>query len=248
MAKKKSETVAKAAAPTNLFAAAAKKAAAAPKKEKGTVIQLPKELDAEGKLVGESKILNESVAAAIEAKAEEKTAATKGALAKAKLKTFAQSEVVKLYAQLGVPPTTPVSVVNHNGESVTYVMADKSQQNPISEEQVALFKELLGDDGAAKVVHEKQMFFFDTATMEQQAENDKEHTVFEIVCELINKIMATEARLSQDQKNSLIKSVVKTYLEPNTLDRIAVLCGSDAAKIAQFYDAAGTACVRSIQV
>jgi hypothetical protein len=248
MAKKKSETVAKTAAPTNLFAAAAKKAAATPKKEKGTIITLPKELDAEGKLVGESKILNESVTAAIEAKAEEKTAATKGALAKTKLKNFAQSEVVKLYAKYEVPPATPVSVVNHMGESVTYVMADKSQQNPISEEQVALFEELLGEDGAAKVVHKKQTFFFDTATMEQQAANDKEHTVFEIVCELINKIMANETRLSQDQKNSLIKSVVKTYLEPNTLGRIAALCGSDAAKIAQFYDAAGTACVRSIQV
>jgi hypothetical protein len=231
----------------NLFANAAKAAASAPKKTSGTVIALPKELDTEGKLIGDSKLLNEAVSNAIEAAAEEKTAKTKGTLAKTKLMGFAQQEVVKLYAKLGVPPTTPVSVVNHNGESVTYVMADKSQQNPISPEQIAMLRELLGDEGAAQVVDERTTFFFDNATMGEKAAND-EKTVFDIVCEHVNATIATDPRLSDEQKANLLKSTVKSFLKPNTLNRIAELCGSNAAKIGQFYEAAGTACVRSIKV
>lgn len=245
MAKK--SAVAKSPAP-NLFANAKKAAAAAPKKEKGTVVQLPKELDTEGKLVGESKLLNDAVTAAIEAQVEEKTAKTKGNLAKTRLIPFAQSKVVELYAKLGVPPPTPFSLVNHNGESVTYVMADKSQQYPLNEEQVELFKSILGEDGAAKVIRDKTVFSFDPDTMEQQAENAKDKTVLEIVAELVSAALANDTRLSDDQKSTLLKSSVKTFLQPNTLDRVAELCGADVAKIGQFYDAAGSSCTRSIKV
>jgi hypothetical protein len=248
MAKKKATAAAPTVAPVNLFAKAAKTAAEAPKKAKGTIVQLPKELDAEGKLVGESAILNNAVTNAITADAESKAALTKLNLAKQRLLTYAQQRVVELYAQAGVLPPTPVSVVNHNGESVTYVMADKSQQNPIGKEQVALFKELLGDDGANSVIQEKTLFFFDFATMDQPAANAKDKTVFEIVQEAINSVMATETRLSEEQKANLIQSTCKTYLKENTLSRIATICGADSARIAQFYDAAGTACVRSIKV
>lgn len=248
MAKAK-KTATPAPAPTlNLFANAAKAAAAAPKKEKGTVIQLPKELDTDGKLIGESAILNNAVTAAIEAAAEEKTAKNKGALAKTRLLAYGQSKVVELYAKLGVAPTTPVNLVNHNGESVTYVMADKSQQNPIGPEQVELLKGILGDDGAAKVINQRTIFSFDPATMDEQAANDKTKTVFDIVCEIVSTALTNDPRLSDEQKGALIKSTAKTYLQPNTLDRLAELCGADASRIGQFYDAAGTACVRSIKV
>jgi hypothetical protein len=159
---------------------------------------------------------------------------------------YAQAEVVKLYAKLGVPPATPVSIVNHNSQAVTFIMADKSQQNPISPEQVALFKELLGDDGATKVIDERTTFSFDPATMSEKAANDTDKTVFDVVCELVSTALTNDPRLSDEQKGALIKSNVKTYLQPNTLDRIAELCGADAARIGKFYDAAGTACVRSI--
>ena len=251
MAKKKVEAAPaapKAAPAPNLFAKAAVAAKAAPKKEKGTMVQLPQQLDTDGKLVGESAILNNAVTAAIEAKAEENAAKTKGTLAKGKLMNFAQARVVELYAKLGVPPATPVSVINHNGESVTYVMADKSQQNPINAEQVALFKELLGDEGAARVVHEKTQFFFDPETMDETAANAQDKTVFEIVCELVSTALAADPRLSDEQKGAIIKSTTKTYLQVNVLDRVAELCGADSARIAQFYEAAGTACVRSIKV
>jgi len=244
---KKSEQVAKSAAP-NLFAKAAKAAANKPKKKDGTLIQLPKDLDTEGKLIGESALLNQAVSNAIEAKAEEDTAKTKGTLAKGKIMTYAQGEVVKLYAKLGVPPETPVSVVNHNGESVTYVMADKSQQNPMGAEQVALLETLLGADAAAKIIQKRTIVSFNFKTMDEQAANAKDKTVFDVVAEVVSNALMSDPRLSTVQKESLIESVEKTYLQVGTLQRVAELCGSDAKKIGQFYDAIGSACVRSIKV
>ena len=161
---------------------------------------------------------------------------------------YGQSRVVELYAKLGVAPATPVSLVNHNGESVTYVMADKSQQNPVGPEQVELLKSLLGDDGASKVVSERTIYSFNPETMEEKAAHDESKTVFEIVCETVSTALANDPRLSDEQKAAIIKSTSKTYLQPNTLDRLAELCGADAGRISQFYDAAGTACVRSIKV
>lgn len=248
MAKKKAETVAKSAAPKpNLFAKATQAAAVAPKKEKGTVIQLPKELDTAGKLIGESAVLNQAVTAAIEAAAEEKTAKTKGQLAKGRLLSYGDGRFVEMTAKLGVMPPTPVNIVNHNGESVTYVVQDKSQQYPLGPEQVELFNELLGEDGANKVIHKKTEFAFDVATMEEKAANDTK-TVFDVVCEIVSNALINDPRLSDEQKGSLIKSVEKTFLQPNTLDRIATLCGADSERIGQFLGAAGSSCVRYIKV
>ena len=245
MAKK--AVVAKSPAPKpNLFAKAKEQAVAAPKKEKGTVIQLPKELDTDGKLIGESAILNNAVTEALEASAEEKAAKNKGALAKGRLSTYAESRFVELTAKLGVLPPTPVSVVNHNGESVTYIVQDKSQQNAIGQEQIDLFKEILGEGGAARVVHTKTIYAFNADTMEQKAAN-ADLSVAEIVAEVVSAALATDARLSDEQKAELITSVEKTYLTPNTLPRVAELCGADSGRIGQFLTAAGSACVRYIK-
>jgi hypothetical protein len=247
-AKKNAAPAAPVAPKVNLFAKAVQKAAEKPKKPKGTVITLPKNLDGEGKLVGDSAILNQAVTEAIEAGAEEKTAKNKGALAKGRLMTYAQSEVVKLNAQLGVLPPTPINVVNHKGESVTYIMADKSQQNPIGAEQISLLETLLGEDGAAKIIQKRNIISFNFETMDKQAANEPSKTVFDIVAEVVNDALLGDPRLSTEQKESLLVSTEKTYLQPNTICRSAELCSADAAQIAQFFEAIGSACVRSIKV
>jgi hypothetical protein len=247
MAKAK-KSVATPAPAVNLFAKAAKKAATEPKKEKGTIIQLPKDLDEAGKLVGDSALLNQAVSDAITASAEEKAAKTKGTLAKGRLMTYAQGEVVKMNAKLGVLPPTPVSVVNHNGEAITYVMADKSQQNAVSVEQVALLKDLLGVDGAAKIVEKRTTVSFNFETMEQQAANVKGKTVFDVVAEVVSGALMADPRLSAEQKESLLLSTEKTFIRVGVVDRAAELCGADAPRIATFFDAIGSACVRYMKV
>ncbi len=122
----------KPAAVPSLFTKAKEQKVASPVKPKGTVIVLPKDLDAEGNLTGQSEELNKSVTDVIEADREEKAAKSKGNLAKGILNRFIASEYAGLYANRGVVPATPVQVVNHRGESLTYVTQDKSQQNGLA--------------------------------------------------------------------------------------------------------------------
>lgn len=241
MAKKAAKTVV-----PNLFAKAKTAAATAPKKEKGTIIQLPKELGANGQLTGESAILNAAVTQAIEASSEEKAAKNKGNLAKGRISTYAQSRVVDMIARIGVLPPTPINIVNHNGESVTYVMSDKSQQYPISDEQIDLLNDILGEDAASNIVDTRTIYSFDPETMDQKAANC-DQTVFEIVCEVISNALATDPRLSDDQKSAIIKSSEKTYLRAHTIDRMSELCGADVERIGRFMDAVGSACVRYVK-
>ena len=250
----------------NLFAKAKDKVAEAPAKSKGTVFSLPKNLDESGKLIGESAILNNAVHEAREAKSEEDAAKNKGNLAKGRIAKWTLSEVVKTIASIGVLPPTPVSVVNHNGESVTYVMQDKSQQNALKAEQVELFQAVLGEEGAAKVIHKKTVFSFSPDVMEQSAYDPKataaarkqnpdampvfsnERSVMDVIGELISNAVAGCTELTDEQKEALIESKVGMHLRPNTLPRIAELCGGDVARIEQFLDAAGSAAVRYVKV
>ena len=71
------------------------KGKAAPKKKKGTTLRLPQELDGEGKLTGEGKLLNESLTQAIVADEEEKAAKTRCTLAKGLLQKWAFKQFVQ---------------------------------------------------------------------------------------------------------------------------------------------------------
>ena len=249
----------------NLFAKAKDKQAEAPVKAKGTTYQLPKTLDEGGVLTGESKLLNEAVHEILEAAEEEKKAKNKGVLAKGKVGKWTFGEVVKTTAGLGVLPPTPVTVVNHNGESVTYVMQDKSQQNPLKQEQVELFGAIMGEEGAQNIIHEKTVYSFNPEVMEQAAYDAKataaarkanpdaapvysqSESVLDVIMELVSEAIVGCNKLTDEQKEGLIASKTGYHLRPNTLARVAELCGGDVTRIEQFMEAAGSGCVRYIK-
>lgn len=246
MAKKPATATKNAAPKPNLFAKAKAAAVAAPPKSAGSVIELPKELDSDGKLIGESALLNSAVTEAIEADAEAKAASNKSTLAKNRLVGYATGRFVEMTAKLGVLPPTPVKIINHNGESVTFIVMDKSQQYPIRSEQIDLFRGILGDDGAARIVNTKTVYAFNPATMDEKAAN-ADMSVAEIVAELVSNALMSDSRLSDEQKGDLITSSEKTYIAQNTLTRVAELCGADAGRIGQFIAAAGTAFTKYIK-
>ena len=153
----------------NLFAKSKANQEDKPKKSKGTVWELPRELDAEGKLTGESAILHQAVTDAIAADAAKKAAENKGNMAKSRLSQYALSRYVENIANLGVLPTTPMAIANHVGESVTYVVQDKSGQNAITLEQKDMLASVLGEEVAEEIVVERTVFSFNPEVMQQKA-------------------------------------------------------------------------------
>jgi hypothetical protein len=244
MAKKSAAT---AAPKPNLFAKAKEQKAEAPKKSKGTVFQLPKELDAEGKLMGESAVLNYAVTEAHEAAQEEKAAKNKGNLAKGKIARYAQGELVKTIAKLGVMPPTPVSVINHNGESVTYVVTNKAGQNPISDEQIGMLQQEFGEELCTLMTEKRETYAFNPATL-AEATPDGKSTVQDVVFEIVSAALVECKRLSDEQKANIIDATTKSYMRVTTLPRVAELVGADANRLDKFFEYAGSSIVRSVKV
>ncbi|MBW2672196.1 MAG: hypothetical protein JRD89_02115 [Deltaproteobacteria bacterium] len=240
------------AAKPNLFARATEKSLDKPKKnKKGTVLQLPRDLNKESELQGESKILNEAITIAIEAKAE--MAAAKGRLSAAMgaLHEHAEEGWCATYAKHGVQPETPVSLQNHLGQSLTYVVQDKCGQNAIDKEQIELFEILLGEEVAANLVETREAYGFNPDIMKEIAggkKTKKGETVQDVVFEIVTSAVMENTKLTDEQKAELITSTSKTHLKKNTLPRLAELCGSNVGKLQSFLQAAGSAFVRYLKV
>ena len=239
MAKKKEVAV----VAVNPFAAAATAAATAPaKKAKGTTFVLPRELNGEGKLVGQSLVLNESVTRAIEASAEEKAAHNKLDLHKGILAAWALDRTVEKIAELGTLPTTPISIVNHNGEAVTYVIQDKSGQNALSPEQVQMLHAVFGEEGATRMIETRTIYSFNSEVLAQQSQIEGK-TVLDVVAAAV---MGTPG-LTDEQRAALLTAQSKTFVRPNTLIRVAELCGANVERITAWFQAVGSAVVKYVK-
>ena len=240
------------AAKPNLFARAASRTEAAPKKKaKGTVVEIPKDLNDDGELIGESKQLNEAISTAISAKQEMDAAKGRLGAATDLLKPYTAESWADIYAKQGAQPETPVTVMNHKGETLTYVVQDKCGQNPISDEQEELIATLVGQEVAAQLVSTVDSYGFNPKVMTQAAGGTKAkkgQTVQDVVFAIVSDAIFGHAALSEEQQGELIAHVSKNYLRKGTIARIAELCGSNTGRIRSFVEAAGSAIVRYIKV
>jgi hypothetical protein len=253
----------------NLFArAAARTADIAPRAPaKGTPIQLPKDLNDEGELQGISKALNEAVSTVIAAKAEESAAKNKGNAAKGVLNPWMNSRWSERFAEAGVPPASPVTVVNHKGESLTLVVADKTQQYSVSREQIELLGAVLGPECVAKLVVVVESFGFDPKVMGQPAgelpmipddatsdqiealkvEIAAMPTVEQVVAELISDVLTKDKRLTDEQKEALIVQSSVKRVRAGSLPRLAEFCGADAARLESVVEILGSNVTRYLR-
>lgn len=240
------------AAKPNLFARAAENSTTkAKKKKKGTILMLPKDLDGEGQLQGESRLLHEAVTIAIKAKAEMDAAKGRLSSAVGTLHEHAEEAWCALYAGEGVQPETPVVIQNHKGESLTFVVQDKCGQNAVNKDQIELLGILLGEEVAASLIETKEAYGFNPDTLEQVAVGDKangKETVQAVIFKIVSDTIGRSTKLSDDQKAKIFTHVSKTYVKKNTLPRLAELCGSNVGKIQGFLQAAGSAIVRYLKV
>ena len=212
---------------------------------------LPRDLDGKGELQGESKLLNEAVTIAIEAKAAMDAAKGRLGAAMGALHEHAEEAWCATYAEVGAQPETPVAIQNHKGETLTFVVQDKCGQNAIDDGQVELLGILLGEEVAANLIETKEVYGFDPATMKQVSDGPKAkegESVQSVIFKLVSDVIGKCPKLSDEQKEAMFTHTAKTHLRKNTLPRLAELCGSNISKIQSFIQAAGSAFVRYLKV
>ena len=224
----------------NLFAAAKKDKPTTAAVRKGTTFQLPKNLGKDGKLEGESLVLNNAVHNLIEASKEEKNAKAKVSVAKGQLNGWVETVYCMEWAKLGIQPPTPITLVNHNGETNTFVIQDKTQQYTLKDDQVEILTALLGPEGVTKLVENVDVYSFNSRTMAEPAANAEDSTVQDVIFELVSTAVENDDRLSEEQKNALIEVTSTNRVKPSHLSRLAEIGGCDAGKLQELLGAIGS--------
>lgn len=230
----------------NLFNKAAGKTAAAPakSKKKETVWNIsPLVTDVPSK-----EQLNSAVSEMHRLNAERKRVETEQEIYKGILKPWAEERYFEHVAKFGVEPESPLKVVNDKHESVTFVVQDRSGQAVVTDEQVAMLGDLLGQDAAAELIVEAGEFKFDVAVMTQTAPDGT--SVQEVVSEAISEALAKlvdKGRLSADQVENLLSYQTVRRFRPNLLPYALSAGGRNIQKLQSLFGALGSAIVRYVK-
>lgn len=219
----------------SLFATAAKKASAtpAPKSKKKSTAWL----------VGSEKQqqVSKALSVLVELNSQKKAIEAKMDLPKRVITQYAQDQYVEMYADVGVPPESPMQVVNEEGCKVTYVVQDRSSGYKVKEEQIEALAQLLGEDVASGMVCTETTFAFKreaTTNPEMMAVIEKhlEKAVKELV----------KLGLAEDVLD-VLEPETKTTFKPGILDRLGMIVGKDSVKLKGVLQTLGSAAVRYVK-
>ncbi len=203
--------------------------AESPTKKKETVWHAP------------SPEIAEAISELKEISAEEKALKARAEVHKTTVKQFAEGRFYEDYADLGVPPETPMKVQNDAGQQVTFVVQDRSAQYGCKDSQKEAMELLLGPEGVEEVVFEETRFGLSRDVLAREG-----------ALEIVDKALESATRalrkagvLGDDEE--LIDADVVQAFKPGCLKRVAELCGRDTARMRQFVEAMGSSAVRYVK-
>lgn len=241
----------------NLFNKAADNSVRKPKKPvKGTVFEIPGTVPVGG---DETEIvkLHEAVHKILEASREEKDAKNKAAISKGALKDFVETEYATEMVRVSNLPATPVQIINKDGESLTYIVQDKSKTNGLNEEQQEALVALIGNENYEEMTTNVNTFMFDPTIMNDIAgeipasasmdDIAKLPRVCDVIGPAISKAIMESNLLSDDQKVGLIRAESKVLVRGEKLKQIPLYCRNDPNTIIEVLDALGSVLTRYLK-
>lgn len=197
-------------------------------------------------LVGDNEItraVSKSVQQLCVLNAESKALEAKMAVHKKIVSDYAFRNYVSDFAQLGVPPVSPMKVQDGEGNQVTYVVQDRSAQYDVRAEQVDRLMELLGPDLAEDCLYEEVTIGLDRDIMAIPGVSEAVERSLE---RAISKLIG-DGILTEDQSEKLVNVSQKRAFKPGTLGRAAMIVGRDTVKLRQFVEAMGSSCCRYVK-
>lgn len=172
---------------------------------------------------------------------EKKAIEAKMGVHKSIVKRYADKKYVATYVETECSPESPMIVQNGDGEKVTYVVQDRSASSKVSDEQIDALKDLLGPEGAERVIWQETSFGFNPEALAQDG-----------VMEVLEKHL--EKAVKEIEKNDLLpeglellSASTQTAFKPGTLKRLTSICGKDHSRVKQFLDIMAGACVRYVR-
>lgn len=129
-----------------------------------------------------------------------------------------------------------MKVVSDDGDSVTYVVQDRSGQYALSEEQLDDLNDILGQDAVESITFEETKISFDRVVLSKPEVASRVEAALENV---ITSLLEEEV-ISGEEADALIRAESKTSLVPGTVERAAMITGNDQRKLGDFLDVLGS--------
>lgn len=241
-----------------------KKAAASSKTKpksvpKGTVFQLPEEVGNDGQMLERYSVMHKAVSDVIEASGEEKTAKNKSNMSKGMLKEFVEQKfAVTMAEKPGSLPETPIQVINNKGESLTYVVQDRTKSCGLNEHQQAALLAEVGDEFYERMTYDATMYSFNTDVMREIAGDIPANAdmaavaempkVEDVVGSILSEAIMNTTLLTDEQKSRLIVAETSRLVRREELDNISIQCRKDPDAIERVLEAInGTAIIRYLK-
>lgn len=163
-------------------------------------------------------------------------------LKKSVIKKFADRQYIDNFVRHGVTPATPVMVQNEEGDSVTFVVQDRSASTEVKDNVFEDLVGLLGEDAANGLVYQEHLFSFDREIMSRPG-------VVELVEKGLESIVAelTEKGLIKDDESLVFATSRRSYT-PKILDRTLDIVGRDVSRVSRFFQIVGSAITRYIKI
>lgn len=190
----------------------------------------------------ELKELEDCISTINEVAIEMGTLENRSKLAKTKVAAHAERQFVSAIAATGILPETPMVVSNRTGQSVTYVVQDRSNTAEVGQEQIDMLIDLLGEDAANQWLHRHDVFSFDPNVLVDEIFGP----VTDAISEALTKLVA-KGTITEDQMNGMISLKGSVKFKPGIVARLGEVCGRDSKKIATMLKILGSASPRYVK-
>ena len=179
-----------------------------------------------------------------------KALSTQEDMLKGLLKPYAEDRFLEAFANTGVSPDSPMMLANEAGQSVTFVVQDRTGNYDVKDDMAEAITQVLGPDGAAELLFETTIFGFSTTVLDQEVKDGSGRKVIDVLGDRLTGLleeMRDEGLLSQEQVDATLTAKNIRTFRPGTVVRLASICGRNTTKMRSFLAAAGSAIVRYIK-
>lgn len=178
-----------------------------------------------------------------------KTLETKATNLKGKLKRYTERLWLNSFASNGVQPPTPMKLSNDAGESVTFVVQDRTSGYEIKPAVMEGLVDTLGQGGAAAIVFEQVTFGFSPHVLSGTTASGE--LVQDWLADKLTKLVeraVKEGTLTSEQAEGLVTAEQKCAFRPGLLERLADVCGADVTRMETVLEVVGSGITRYVKV
>lgn len=188
-------------------------------------------------------VVGKSIKELVKIDAEMKALEAKAGIHKQVVQKFAHDRFVDDFASAGVLPDTPMRVVNSDGDTVTYVVQDRSGQYQVKDTQIEDLKNILGADVVPSLIYTETTFSFNRDVMAIPGVSE----VVEKALEAAIKKLVKDEIISENVAENLLSVSEKTAFKSGILSRASSLTGNDVIRLDAMLDALGSSCCRYVK-